>query len=156
MFAQKPDLKFIATQHVAHEEVVRAIIAQFRSAPCQLAGFPNDDLVGIQQTRQLNRNFFPTTRRSLDLRGFCHIRRHSDAHAAKELNAFRNRVHQLNLLIEVFVEQGNAVDKKLDPQPANAISCTDREGSSCRRGVGSAVAVISRRTGSSSSSGSNG
>src|SRR5215469_6374392 len=59
--------------------------------------------MGIQQSRQLDRNFFAVARRTLDLSGFGYVRRHRDAHAAEQLNPFRNGIDQLNLLIVVFV-----------------------------------------------------
>ncbi len=50
VLAQEPDLKLVGTQHVADDKIVGTIISKFGSTTSQLSAFPNDDLMGIQQT----------------------------------------------------------------------------------------------------------
>src|SRR5579884_2947607 len=83
MLAQEPNLEFTGAQHFANEQVVGALIAQSGGAARQFPGLPNDDLVRIQQARELNRNLLPTARRAFNLCGFGDIRRHRQAHPAK-------------------------------------------------------------------------
>jgi len=45
----EPHLKVIRAQHLADEKVIGAIVAKFYSAPCQLTGVSNNDLVRIEQ-----------------------------------------------------------------------------------------------------------
>jgi hypothetical protein len=53
----------------------------------------------------LDRNLFPATRRSLDLRGLGHVRSHRQANAAKQLNALGYRINQLILLAVMLIEE---------------------------------------------------
>jgi len=50
VFGDEPDLQLVAANHVAHEQVIRAIITGFRGAPRHRASLLQHDLVGMQQT----------------------------------------------------------------------------------------------------------
>ena len=58
-----------------------------------------------QQTGDLYRDFFASLRRTLDAGVFGHISAHGKADAAQRLNAFRDGVHQVDLLAKMLVEQ---------------------------------------------------
>src|SRR5579871_3407286 len=105
MLAQEPDLQFVAAEHLTDHQIVSTVIAQFRSAAGQSARLPDDDLVCVEQARQLHGNFFPAAWWTLDLRGFSDIRRHGDANATKKLDSLGNGIHQFDLLAEMFVEE---------------------------------------------------
>ena len=61
--------------------------------------------MGLEQPGDLHRYFLAPLRRTLDLRQLRNVRRHRDREAAKQLDALRDGVHQLRLLLEVLVEQ---------------------------------------------------
>src|SRR5262249_7836639 len=95
--------KFIGTQHLADDQIIGAIVAEGGSATREDATLPDDYLMGVQQSRQLNRDLFSAARRTLDLGGFSHIRSHGNADAAQKLNPLGDGVNQLNLFVEVLV-----------------------------------------------------
>src|SRR5437588_5395348 len=105
MLAEKPDLKFIPAQNIAHDEVIRAIVANRRGAARKRTALPDDDLMRVQQARKLHRHFFSATGRALDFSRFRYVGCHGDAHAAEKLNAFRDGIHKFHLLGEMLVEQ---------------------------------------------------
>src|SRR5579884_4233180 len=57
VLADEPDLEFVGPQHIADDHVVGTIVAQFGGSFSQGAALPNDDLMSIQQSRELDRNF---------------------------------------------------------------------------------------------------
>ena len=75
------------------------------SARFQRAAMANDNLMRIQQSRNLDRNLFPASGRTLDACGLGHIRSHGKRDSAKQLNPFSDRVHDLRLLSIVLIEQ---------------------------------------------------
>src|SRR5437588_6142691 len=84
MLAEKPDLKFIPAQNIAHDEVIRAIVANRRGAARKRTALPDDDLMRVQQARKLHRHFFSATGRGLDFSRFRYVGCHGDAHAAEK------------------------------------------------------------------------
>src|SRR5215467_1926739 len=105
MFAQEPHVHFVSAEHVTDYEIVCACVAEFIGAVREFAALPNDDLVRVQQTRNLYWNLLPPAGWALDLRGFGNVRRHGDANASQHLNALGNCVHDLDLLGEMLIEQ---------------------------------------------------
>src|SRR6266404_4721803 len=57
MLAQEPYLQFVGAENVADGQVVGAVVAQFVGALGELAALPDDDLMGIEQSRELHRDF---------------------------------------------------------------------------------------------------
>src|SRR5439155_8444684 len=92
VLAQKPDVHFVGAEDVADDHVVGAVVAQFGGAAGQGAAVADDDLVSVQQARELDGDLFPAPRRALDLGGFGDVVGHGDAHAAEDLDAFGNGV----------------------------------------------------------------
>jgi len=118
MFAQEPGLKFIAPQHLTHNQVIRAIVPKCRSTPRQLPGLANDNLVSIEQSRQLNWDFFPATRRPLDLCSLSHIGGHGHADTSQQLNSFGDRVNNIHLLtVMLVVKQMQLVEGRTSHLP---------------------------------------
>src|SRR5579862_3279822 len=105
VFAQKPGLQFVGAQHIANGKIIGAVIPQLVGAFGQLTAVANDDLVRIEQARDLHRNFFAIFRRPLDLSELGNVMRHRDGESAEQLNAFSDGVDNFGLLAEVFVEQ---------------------------------------------------
>ena len=54
---------------------------------------------------RLYRNPFPAEGRPFDLRRLGHVRRHSFADTAEQLDTLGNRVYQFDLLVEVLIEE---------------------------------------------------
>ena len=67
VLTEEPCLQFVGAQYIAHHHVIGSVIPNFIGAVGQLPAFPDDDLVRIQQPRNLNRHFFPAARRALNL-----------------------------------------------------------------------------------------
>jgi hypothetical protein len=88
VLAYEPHFKLVRPKHLAHNKIVRTIITKLGSPTCQFSAFANDDLVSIEQARQLNRDLFPTASRTLDLRGFGDIRSRGQADTSQKLNPF--------------------------------------------------------------------
>src|SRR4030088_2151717 len=105
MLAKEPDLQFICTQNVADHQIISAIVANCRSSPRQRAALANDDLMGVQQARELYGNFLSSTRRPFNLGGFGHVVSHGYTHTTEQLNTLGNIVHQFGLFTKMFIEQ---------------------------------------------------
>ena len=65
----------------------------------------DNDVMGIQQPRNLHGNFFAAARRALNTGDFSNISRHGQTHATEELNALSNGINQLNLLGKMLIEE---------------------------------------------------
>src|ERR1700689_1536640 len=65
----------------------------------------DDDLVGVEEARNLDRHFFPAPRRTLNARGFGHIGRHRKRNAAEKLYPLGDGVDDFRLLSVMLVEQ---------------------------------------------------
>ena len=83
VLAQKPDLKLICTEHFADHQVIGSVVAERGRAARQQAGFTDNHLVSIKQSRQLNGSLFAPARRTVDLRGFSNISCHRYADATE-------------------------------------------------------------------------
>src|SRR5262249_57233704 len=103
MLTQEPDLKLIGAEHLTHNQIVGAIVAEVSSTPTQCPGIANNNLVGINQSRQLNGDLLAATRRPFDLCSLSHVGSHGQAYAAEEVNPLGNRVNQVNLFAIMFV-----------------------------------------------------
>src|SRR5947209_18421257 len=64
-----------------------------------------EDLVGVQQPRDLDRDLLPAPRRPRDDRRLRHVGRHRQADAAEQLDALRDLVDELVLLLVMLVEE---------------------------------------------------
>src|SRR5579863_318210 len=104
MLAQEPQLQFVGTQDLANNDVVGTIVAKFIGTPRQSTAMSDDDLMGIQKTRDLHGNFFPAARRTLNAGGLSNIGSHGDRDSAEQLNALGNQIHQFDLLVKVFIK----------------------------------------------------
>ena len=60
-------MQFIPAQDIAHNKIIRPIVAESRGAFGQSAALADDDLVGVQQPRELHRDLFASARRALNL-----------------------------------------------------------------------------------------
>src|SRR5208283_5944294 len=65
----------------------------------------DDDLVRVQQARQLDRNLFAALGRAWNTRRFGYVRCHGDTDSAQKLDSFRDRVDDLALFFVVLIEQ---------------------------------------------------
>jgi prepilin-type N-terminal cleavage/methylation domain-containing protein len=96
-------------------------------------------LVGIEQSGQLDRNFFPATRRPFDLGGLSYVGRHGQADTAQQLNSFGDRVNHVHLLaVMLVVKQMQLIESRTSQLP-NDTSYTSREAPSCRQEADSIV-----------------
>src|SRR5271154_3649636 len=102
MLAYEPDLQLIGSQYITDHHIIGPVISQGRSQFRQFAAVPDNDLVRVQQARQLYRNLFPSLGWPLDSGRLRHIVGHRDAEAAEQLNPFGNRVNKLRLLSEML------------------------------------------------------
>jgi prepilin-type N-terminal cleavage/methylation domain-containing protein len=99
----------------------------------------DDNLVGIEQSGQLDRNFFPATRRPFDLGGLSYVGRHGQADTAQQLNSFGDRVNHVHLLaVMLVVKQMQLIESRTSQLP-NDTSYTSREAPSCRQEADSIV-----------------
>ena len=74
VFAQEPDLQFAGAKHIAHHQIVGAGVSQFGSQLRQFTAVGDDDLVRVQQARQLDGNLFAALGRARNTRHFCYVR----------------------------------------------------------------------------------
>src|SRR5262249_56444485 len=105
VFGDEPDLKLVAPNHVAHEQVVCAVVSAFGRAPSHRARLLQDDFVSVEQPRNLDRCFLTAFWRSRNQRSFGRVMSHGEAHAAERLNAFSDLVDKLVLLLVMLVEE---------------------------------------------------
>src|ERR1700730_14242738 len=105
MLAEKPNLQLIQTQCVADREIVCTVVSDGGSPFRKSSAIPDDDLMRIQQARDLYRNLFPALGWPFDLRRLRHVVSHGDAEAAEQLNPFGDGIHKLRLLAEMLVKK---------------------------------------------------
>src|ERR1700756_4751809 len=105
MLAQKPHLQFVGTQNIADYQVIRAVVAQFGSASRQLPAVANNNLMRVQQTRNLNRRFLSAAWWTFDARGLGNIGGHGQRNSAEQLDALGDLIDDLHLLVIMLVEQ---------------------------------------------------
>jgi len=96
----------------------------------------DDDLVGFEESGDLDLNPFPAARTTRDAGHLGHITTHGDGDAAEELDSLGDGVDHLNLLVEVFVEEEVELVEGWARKPASGASCTCLAGKSSRRRVG--------------------
>src|SRR5678816_3362875 len=90
----EPHLQFVCPDHVAHQQIVRALVVTRRGVACHCACFIEDDLVRVQQARHLYRHCLSTLWRTGDQGRLGDVVCHRDAHSPEELDALRDGVHQ--------------------------------------------------------------
>jgi len=105
VFAEEPALQFIGAKHVTDDQVIGTVVAYFISPFRQFAAVPDDDLVGVQKTGNLNWNFFPAPRWALDARRLGDVGSHGNRDSPEKLNSFRNGIHKFRLFSVMLVEQ---------------------------------------------------
>src|ERR1700733_485689 len=104
MLSNEPGLQFVRSKNIADNKVVRALIASFIRLLRDIQAALNNDLVGLEQPRDLYRNLFPAARRTLYPGNLGNITAHGNRNAAKELNPFCNGIDHLDLLTEVLIK----------------------------------------------------
>jgi hypothetical protein len=105
VLGDEPDLQFVAADHVAHDQVVRPIVAAFGRTPRHRARFLQYDLVRVQQARDLHRHLLSTLGRTRNQRRLGDVVSHGHADATRQLDALGDLVDEVVLLAVVFVEQ---------------------------------------------------
>src|SRR5208282_3380612 len=105
VLAEEPNLQLVSAKHIAHYQVVGARVAQLVGTLGQLAARNDDDLVRVQQARQLHGNLFASLGRAWNARRFCYVCCHGDTDTAQKLDSFRDGVDDLALLSIVLIEQ---------------------------------------------------
>src|SRR5579862_9172395 len=105
MLADEPDLQFVGSKNVAHDHIIGTSIVQFIGTFGQLPAMPQDDLVGIEQARNLHRHLFPAPGRTLDARGFSHVGSHGNGDSTEKLYTLGDRIYQFRLLAIMLIEQ---------------------------------------------------
>jgi hypothetical protein len=105
MLGEEPYLQFVSANHLAHQQIVGAVVSCVRRLLGYGAGFLQDNFVSFQQAGDLHRSFFPAARWTRNESSLRDVGRHGDADAAQKLDAFRDGVHQFGLLFEMFVKE---------------------------------------------------
>ena len=105
VFSQKPDVELVRAQDTAHEEIIRAVVPVVGGGLGRLPDFPDHDLVGLEQPRELNGRLLPATGRPGNAGGLGDIGGHRDAEASERLDSRGDVVDELHLLLAVFVEE---------------------------------------------------
>ena len=105
MVADEPALKLVGAEHIANDQIIRALIAGivgcFRDVE---AGF-HDDFVRLKQARDLHRYLFAADRRRRDAGVLGDIAAHCDRYAAEELDTFSDGVDNFHLLFEMLIKK---------------------------------------------------
>src|ERR1700690_4232144 len=104
MLTKEPSLQFVASQDLADDQIVGPVIPPPRSARREVTAVANNDLVCIEQSRQLHRHFFAAPWGSSYAGGLRHIGRHGHADSAEQLNSLCDCIHQVRLFFKVLVE----------------------------------------------------
>ena len=60
VLGDKPDLGLVGANHIAHQQVVRAVVALVSGKPGHFAGLDQQDFVCLQQSRDLHGHFLAT------------------------------------------------------------------------------------------------
>src|SRR5208282_2859446 len=68
VLAQEPDLEFTGAKHIAYDHVVGAGVAQLAGTLRQFTAVADDDLVRVQQPRQLHGDLFASLGRAWNTR----------------------------------------------------------------------------------------
>ena len=105
VFGNEPDLQLVTANHVADDQIVRAILTGFNRTPGHRTSFLQHDFVRMQQSRDLDGDFFTAFWGSWDQRRLGYVVSHRDTHAAEQLDPLSERIDRLVLLLVVFVEQ---------------------------------------------------
>jgi len=105
MLGDEPDLELVGPDHVADEDIVGAVIAGFGGLMGHRARLQQNDLVRMEQARDLDGHLFATPGWTRDQSHLRHVGRHGDADTAQHHDPLGDQVHQLALLVEVLVEQ---------------------------------------------------
>src|SRR5438105_3433273 len=101
----EPDLQLVATDHIAHEQIVGPVVARLAGQAGHRARFLDHDLVCVQEARDLHGRLLAALRRPRYQRRLGDVVRRRDAHASEQLDPLCNRVDQLALFCRMFVEQ---------------------------------------------------
>src|SRR5689334_12570706 len=105
MFGDEPDLKLVGANDVTYEEVIRAIVACFRSLFGHSARLFEENFVSFEKARNLNGHFFASTGRTGNDSCFGNVRRHGETNAAQKLDTLGNGVNEFVLFFVMLVEE---------------------------------------------------
>ena len=105
MLRDEPHLEFVTPDHIAHDQVVRAVVSRLGRAACPSARLLEHDLVCMEQARDLGGNFLSPPGRPWNQRRLCDVVCHRNAHAAEQLNTLRHGVYHFVLLVIVLIEE---------------------------------------------------
>src|ERR1043166_2934839 len=105
MLREEPDLRLVHTDDVAHKQIVGSVITALGRHPGDYAAFPQDNLVRLQQPRNLCPCLFTASRRAGNERRLRDVGAHRQAHAAQRLHALCNGIDANGLFPGVFVEE---------------------------------------------------
>src|SRR5438094_1744756 len=98
VFGDEPDLQFVAADHVADKEVVRAVVAGLGCAPRHGASFLQDDFVSMEEARNLHGHFLTSFWRSRNQRHIHDVVGHRHAHATEQLDeSYRDPRRAINV-----------------------------------------------------------
>ena len=104
MFGNEPDLQFVLANHVADDQIVRAIVTAFSRTPSHGTSFFQHDFVRMQQSRDLDGDLFAASWWSRNQRRLGDVVSHRDTHAAEQLDPLGDRIDRLVLLLVMLVE----------------------------------------------------
>jgi hypothetical protein len=104
MVGNEPHLQLVMANHVADDQIVRAIVTGFSRSSSHRTSFFQHDFVRMQQSRDLDGDLLATFWRSWDQRRLCDVAGHRDTHAAEQFDPLGDRIDRLVLLLVVFVE----------------------------------------------------
>src|SRR5258708_22179316 len=85
--------------------MVGAGVAQFSGTLCEFTAVGNDDLMRIQQARQLCRNLLAALGWPRNPSQLGDVGRHRDTDSAQKLDSFRDRIDDLALFFVVLIEK---------------------------------------------------
>jgi hypothetical protein len=105
VLADEPGLEFVGAEDVADDEVVGALVAGFVGCFGDVEAALDDQLVGFEETGDLDGHLFPAAGRAPDPGSFGYVCSHGDGDTAKELNALGDGVDHFDLFVEVLVEE---------------------------------------------------
>jgi len=112
MLREEPDLCLVDTDDVAHNQIVGSVITALGRHPGYDATFPQDNLVRLQQPRNLCPCLFTASRRAGNQRRLRDVGAHREAHAAQRLDALCNGIDADGLFPGVFVEEEMEIVKR--------------------------------------------
>ncbi len=105
VFREKPYLKLVGADHIGDEQVIGSVVARFGGLLSHGVSLFQNQLVSFEKTGDLHGHGLTAARKPGNHGRLRHVRRHSQADAAQELNPLCDLVYQLILFAVMLIKE---------------------------------------------------